>query len=285
MKFFAAFACACLLTLILPCEARAQSPRSENRLILRPHLFKVPDGKDIEGQWGVLKVPEERRNPEARTLELAFVRLPSTAREPGPPIVYLAGGPGNSGIESARGPRLPVLLSLREIADVILLDQRGTGSSRPGLICWDSWVYPPAEPLDPTAALDTIKEIARSCAESMKKEGTNLSAYNAREIADDLEDLRQALGAPQISLLATSYGTHLALAAIRRHEPRIHGAVLMGVVGPDHTLKLPQMIQQGLATPSVNPGSGASGTSTLGVVLSRISRQSPYASAPAARRC
>ena len=245
MHAFAAFAFS-LLAALSASEARAQTPEAQDPLTLRPYLFKARDGQEIEAQWGVLKVPEERGNPATRTLHLAFVRLPSLAPEPGPPIVYLAGGPGSSGIEIAKGARMPLLRALREIADVILLDQRGTGSSRPTLVCRDSWAFPYDEPLDPVVVRETITEKTRTCAETLEKNGTVLSAYNALEIADDVEDLRRALGASRISLVATSYGTHLALATIRRHEASIHRAVLMGVVGPDQAIKLPQRIQRRL---------------------------------------
>src|SRR3546814_18583991 len=44
-------------------------------------------------------------------------------------LVYLAGGPGGSGISAAEGPRFELFMALREVADVIALDQRGTGAS------------------------------------------------------------------------------------------------------------------------------------------------------------
>ena len=53
------------------------------------------------------------------------------------------------------------------------------------------------------------------CAAELRDKGIDLAAYNTEASADDLEDLRKALGAPKISLFGFSYGTHLALAAIR----------------------------------------------------------------------
>jgi pimeloyl-ACP methyl ester carboxylesterase len=74
----------------------------------------------------------------------------------------------------------------------------------------------------------------------------DLTGYNTVESADDLEDLRKALGEKQISLWAISYGTHLALTTIRRHPQSIHRAILAGTEGPDHTYKLPSNIQKHL---------------------------------------
>ncbi|HEY6148770.1 MAG TPA: alpha/beta hydrolase, partial [Thermoanaerobaculia bacterium] len=46
-------------------------------------------------------------------------------------------------------------------------------------------------------------------------------------------------GAAKLRLLAGSYGTHLALAAIRAHEGSYDRVVLVGVVGPDHLRRSP----------------------------------------------
>ncbi|MDQ3819716.1 MAG: alpha/beta hydrolase, partial [Acidobacteriota bacterium] len=72
-------------------------------------------------------MPENRSDPKSRLIEIVFVRFKSTAKNPGPPIIYLAGGPGNSGIDQARGNRFPLFMAMREFGDVIALDQRATG--------------------------------------------------------------------------------------------------------------------------------------------------------------
>ena len=75
----------------------------------------------------------------------------------------------------------------------------------------------------------------------------DVSGLTTAESADDLEALRLGLGVPRIALLAGSYGTHLALAAMRRHPGSIARVALLGVEGPDHTLKSPLRIDEVLA--------------------------------------
>ena len=48
-------------------------------------------------------------------------------------------------------------------------------------------------------------------------EGVNLAAFNTPESAADIEDLRRALGYERVNLYGISYGTRLALAAMRDH--------------------------------------------------------------------
>lgn len=193
-----------------------------------------------------LRVPEDRSDPKSRMIELAYVRLRSTAARPGPPIVYLAGGPGGSGIQASQGPRSTVFQALREFGDVIAFDQRGTGRSRPSLACTETWDFDPAQ----LRTYDSMLALARlryqSCAARLTQEGVRLTAYTTEASADDLNDLRRALGAEKITLWGISYGTHLALAALKRHEDRIAGLILAGVEGPDHTLKLPSNLDASL---------------------------------------
>ena len=62
---------------------------------------------------GRFHVPLNRTDGFGDSLQLAFVRLPATTPDPGPPIVYLAGGPGGSGIATARGSRFSLFMALR----------------------------------------------------------------------------------------------------------------------------------------------------------------------------
>jgi pimeloyl-ACP methyl ester carboxylesterase len=111
-------------------------------LKIEPYVFESAGKEKVDAEFGRLLVPENRRKPNSNLIELAFVRFKSTSKNPGPPIVYLAGGPGGSGIGAARGSRFPLFMAMREVADVIALDQRGTGMSKPNLSCGESLDYP-----------------------------------------------------------------------------------------------------------------------------------------------
>jgi pimeloyl-ACP methyl ester carboxylesterase len=215
-------------------------------LSIKPHVFEAGDGQKVEAELGRLVVPENRRDLQAGEIELAFVRFKSTAARPGPPVVYLAGGPGGSGIGTARGPRFHQFMAMREAGDVIALDQRGVGFSQPKLKCREPLGYPLDRPGDREEILRLYGERSRACALHWTEQGVDLRSYNTEENADDVEALRQALGVEQLSLWSTSYGTHLALAVIRRHGGRVHRAVMAGVEGPDHTLKLPATVHRHL---------------------------------------
>ena len=213
---------------------------------VEPYVFESASHEKVDAELGKLYVRENRRKPGSRLIELNFVRFKSTASNPASPVVYLAGGPGGSGIQAARGSRFPLFMAMREVADVIALDQRGVGLSKPNLNCREGVDYPIEKAASREALLTAFRQASRECASRLRGEGTDLDGYNTNESADDLEDLRQAIGAKKISLWAISYGTHLALATIKRHEARLDRVILAGTEGPAHTIKLPGNIQKHL---------------------------------------
>ena len=241
------YKCVWLLVTCLLLASAAGAQQKAGTLKLKPYTFENSQKEKVEAEFGTLFVPENRSNPESNLIELAFVRFKSTAKNPGPPIVYLAGGPGGSGIGAATGSRFPLFMALREIADVIAFDQRGTGYSKPNLGCFERLALPLDVPPTREAAIKELRENARGCVSYWRDiQRVDLTGYNTNENADDLEDLRKALGANQISLWSISYGTHLAFATMRRHPKSIHRAILAGTEGPDHTYKLPSNIQKHL---------------------------------------
>lgn len=67
---------------------------------------------------------------------------------------------------------------LREVGDVILLDQRGTGMSSPNLQCSPSTL--PNDVFETAAkSLDAYTMIVKKCADDWRSKGTNLTAYNS----------------------------------------------------------------------------------------------------------
>jgi len=241
------YRCVLLLIAILISTGTISAQPKAGTLKITPYTFENDKKEKVDAEFGTLLVPENRSNPQGNLLELAFVRFKSTAKNPGPPIVYLAGGPGGSGIFTAKGSRFPLFMALREVADVVAFDQRGTGFSKPNLGCYDRLALPLDVAPTREAAIKELRENSRSCISYWRDiQRVDLTGYNTNENADDLDDLRKALGVNQISLWSISYGTHLAFATMRRHPQSIYRAILAGTEGPDHTYKLPGNIQKHL---------------------------------------
>jgi pimeloyl-ACP methyl ester carboxylesterase len=216
-------------------------------LIVEAHDFRTVTGKLVAAEKGRFMVPENRKRGTEKRIELAFVRFRSTSPTPGSPIVYLAGGPGGAGTDAPRLARFPLFMALREVADVIAFDQRGTGMSHRLPPAPRPIFFPADKPVTRAEAEQAFRDYALEMANYWREQGVDLDAYNTEESADDLEDLRKAIGAEKITLWGMSYGTHLALAAIKRHPASIDRLVLAGIEGPDQTLKPPHQQQELLA--------------------------------------
>jgi pimeloyl-ACP methyl ester carboxylesterase len=211
---------------------------------IRWEPFELPAAATgLKAQIGHLTVPLDRKRPDAATVDLAFVRLQSASQKNGIPIVYLAGGPGQAATPSARNRyALPNLQRLAEIGDVILLDQRGTGQSTPRPVCAPEPLPPEQMFISREASFARAMAATRKCVAEWASKGVSASAFNNRENAADIEDLRVALGVPKLKLIGFSYGTHLALAYIRAYGPHVDRAVLIATAGPPHMRKLPLML-------------------------------------------
>src|SRR5205085_3754638 len=76
------------------------------------------------------------------------------------------------------------------------------------------------------------------CRDRLVQAGVNLSAYNTQESAGDLNDLRQALGYPQLNLYGVSYGSLLVLDTLRFYPAAVRSAIIDGVVPPQGNMNV-----------------------------------------------
>jgi pimeloyl-ACP methyl ester carboxylesterase len=196
------------------------------RLDLAPEKF----GDD---QWilrGTLAVPENRAQEGGRTIDVHFVVIPSRTEQPSMPAHFeLAGGPGAPAAGWASFLFLPHTAAYSAEADVVLVDQRGTGRSNP-LLC-DIGLYRG----DPFAA-EYPTDAVIACRDALAQRA-DLTCYGTADFIADLEDVRHRLGYEQIDLFGLSYGTRAALAYMRAHPTAVRSAVLSGVVPPSVRLR------------------------------------------------
>lgn len=255
--------------------------RREGEVWFEPTKIEA-GGQSYEGERGHLMVRENRKKPDSKLIELVFVRLKSTADKPGYPTVYLDGGPGSSATNIAMVPDyMRAFQKLREAGDVILLDQRGVGRSKPNLTHRATASLPVDVFADREVALRTFKERAKVAADYFRSQGIDILAYNTIESANDVDDLRKALGVEKLNLVGFSYGTHLGLACLRYHGKNLNRVVLVGTEGPDHTDKLPSTsdvaIRRLSALVAKDPELGPKMpdlTGTLKRVLDRLEKES-----------
>ena len=202
-------------------------------------MFETNNGEKIGAYEGWISVPENRQKPNSRTIKVNYVRFPATssAARAASPIIYLSGGPGGSGIGTAKGERFPLFMAMREFGDVIALDQRGLDE---GLLRCESGQKIPYDKAITDARYTELHKLAlQECLAQWESEGVDIRGYTTQESAYDLDDLRQHFNAKKLTLWGISYGSHLALAALKVMEGRIDRVVLSSVEGLDQTIKMP----------------------------------------------
>ena len=192
------------------------------------------DGQNVH--CGFLVVPEDRNDPHSASIQLAVAIFKTPSATPAPdPIIFLQGGPGGRLIQDYAPLVMTHQLDLATQFgnhDLILIDQRGTGYSKPSLQCpeYIDVLHMTDENLTPSQQVTQQDNALIQCHDRLVKSGINLSAYTTYNDAADIHDLIDALDYKQVNLYGVSYGTRLALEVMRAFPQHIRSVVLDSTV-------------------------------------------------------
>jgi pimeloyl-ACP methyl ester carboxylesterase len=210
--------------LIITLQSASAVRQNGPKLILTDCSVQGFTGK---AKCGTFEVYENRATKKGRTITLKIVLLPATSdkREPDP-FVYFAGGPGSAATEDAVGlaKAFPQILAHH---DMLFVDQRGTGGSHP----LDCKFYDDADLQSYLGYFFPIEDV-RKCREQLEP-NSDLKQYVTTIAADDMDEVRAALGYERLNLFGGSYGTRAALTYLKRHPEHVRTAMLQGVSPTD----------------------------------------------------
>ncbi len=202
----------------LPPASEISAPHGAARLLLCAGRPETSDAL-----CGTVSVFENRAAGRGRRIALHVVVLRAIGGggSSQPPLFSLEGGPGLAATDGVRFWETE-LKPFRRNRDIVLLDQRGTGASNP-LRC-------SRERRDAGDFLEEMYplEYVRRCRSELETKA-DLTQYSTSAAADDIEDVRRALGYGRIDLIGLSYGSRLALVTLRQHPKSVRAAVLMGL--------------------------------------------------------
>jgi len=212
----ARFLLAAAIVAVASCTPRPEPGRGTVKLA----ECRLP-GLERAALCGTHEVWEDRASRQGRRLALHVAVIPARRRSAEPdPLVVLAGGPGQGAI--ALAPQVTGLFSrLNDSRDIVLIDQRGTGSSHP-LDC----EVDDGEHLQSMFEDSLPEKMVQECLASLDADPRHYATTTA---AADLDEVLAALGYGRVNLWGGSYGTRMALELMRRHPERIRTATLDGV--------------------------------------------------------
>jgi len=177
-----------------------------------------------------VEVPLDYDDPEGETITLSVGRAPATGDRIGALFVN-PGGPGATASDFA-GTMASILPSnITEAFDIIGVDPRGTGSS--AIDCGGDFVeiygqdYSIDSPEDTTNLLEVSQEYVDGCESAV---GDVLPHLGTRDVAHDIDTVRELMGDDQISYLGFSYGTAIGQVYAQDFPENIRAMVLDGVL-------------------------------------------------------
>jgi pimeloyl-ACP methyl ester carboxylesterase len=205
-------------------------------LTLVPGTFEAR-GVTYRADDGTLVVAENRNAPGSRLIALPVKRIRSPHPKPSEPILWLAGGPGESNMDF----RPPAWLLAKH--DFVLVGYRGVDGT-PKL---DSPEVAKAmrgingNLLSPESIANLGRALA-ACAARLRSEGVDLAGYTIPETVADMETARQALGYERVDLLSGSYGTRVAQIYAYLHPERLHRSAMIAINPPGHCVWEPAVV-------------------------------------------
>ncbi|MCF2131705.1 alpha/beta hydrolase [Strepomyces sp. STD 3.1] len=192
----------------------------------------------LGAECGSLPVPLNWADPGGEQITVAVTRL--RAADPARRIGILffnPGGPGNAARPWIRDMAEQVFpADLRARFDIVGVDPRGVGESRPLIACdkptsqLNGARYPETR-ADFDALIAYNREVADGC---RRATGPLIDHVDTVSAAKDFDAVRRALGEQRVSWLGLSYGTLLTATYAQLFPEHVRAAVLDGSM--DHTI-------------------------------------------------
>jgi pimeloyl-ACP methyl ester carboxylesterase len=182
---------------------------------------------------GTIDVPLDYRRPHGRKVALAVVRAKTL--DPGRRIGVLFTHPGghSSGVDFVLGGvPAPSFIRLRQRFDIVSLDPRGAGRSKP-FKCAGTFADAPADRSDASLIAyfdDFSQRVAQRC---LAADPAFILSINGNNFARDIDVLRRTLGEHQLSFGMISNSGPVAAIYASLFPRHVRAMVIDSPVGPD----------------------------------------------------
>jgi pimeloyl-ACP methyl ester carboxylesterase len=201
-----------------------------------------PSLRQAHAACALLAVPLDYSNPAGPQIKIAVSRIRHTSQDYQGVLVTNIGGPGASGlgfpaylIGQFKAEHLGAAASGY---DWIGFDPRGVGSSVPAITCDPGYFSPDRRNYNPRTRpvlrywQARTADYAADCTEHGAAQTALLRHITTADTARDIDSIRRALGAAQITYFAPSYGTYLGQVYATLFPGHVRRMVLDSSVDP-----------------------------------------------------
>jgi pimeloyl-ACP methyl ester carboxylesterase len=205
--------------------------------------FEKPGYMTAVLKCGYLEVPEDRTKADGPTIKLAVAVIKAGGTEAkADPMIFMIGGP--MGNLSFVGGVAYLFDEIHTNRDLIVMDQRGVGYSKPNLDCPEvSAVY--AELVEQLPYSEAVQarflDAQKTCHDRLATTGAQLEGYTTAQSVEDLESLRRELGYKTINIYGLGYGSRLALEWINRYPQNVRSVILDAPLPPEVNVLVEQV--------------------------------------------
>ncbi|MEM7091573.1 MAG: alpha/beta fold hydrolase [Actinomycetota bacterium] len=186
-------------------------------------------------QCGTVEVPIDYNDPSLGTIDVAVnVRRSENLDERIGYLFVNPGGPGGPGTDLVVAADFTFQPELLDAFDIIGFDPRGTGGTAPTFACGVGTEqfrvllgieeYP-----DTPEEIEVGNDAAQLCVESM---GPLATRMGTQDVVRDMDEIRKALGADQISYLGFSYGSTIGGWYASEFPDNVYSMVVDGAGNP-----------------------------------------------------
>lgn len=213
-------------------------------------VVTLRDDTELFAERTSIPVPNVRGRDDLAEVRVEYHRFfcedpESTA----PPIFLLRGGPGFEGLRGEVGRKgfyEDSIQRFARIADVVVIGQRGIGSSTPNTRCGGYEREPLHQIVTDDEFAERVAAACRDCRATWEAKGYDLSGFNVVEAAADVIEVADWIEADTFTIVGSSFGSHWGMTIMRRYPDRVARAVLGGLEGPDHTYDMPSWVLNSL---------------------------------------
>ncbi len=224
-------------------KAVTKSP-APGTIFLYPERIPLKDGGFFAAERGMMFVHVNRSDEKSAVIGIEVYRFKASGKaKPGtPPIFFLHGGPSFAGLERSLerpGTFEERWLPLLDVSDVVVVGQRGIGSSKPNTIIETTMNFPLDREVKEEEAAAALREACAKEKAFWEAQGLDLGGLTVIEAAADVNDVRKALGYEKVIIWGGSFGSHWGMAVMRYYPEIVERAILRGMEGPNHTYDHP----------------------------------------------